>query len=46
METTANKVTPLFQVRDFSFSYPEEETKVICVLYCIYIGTVSNNLCA
>ena len=29
METTANKVTPLFRIRDFSFSYPEEEAKAL-----------------
>ena len=29
METTANKVSPLFRVRDFSFSYPEEEAKAL-----------------
>ena len=29
METTANKVTPLFRIRDFSFSYPEEEGKAL-----------------
>lgn len=29
METTAKRMTPLFQIRDFSFSYPEEETKAL-----------------
>ncbi|MBR5533972.1 MAG: ATP-binding cassette domain-containing protein, partial [Ruminiclostridium sp.] len=29
METTAKRITPLFRIRDFSFSYPEEETKAL-----------------
>ena len=29
METTAKRMTPVFQIQDFSFSYPEEETKAL-----------------
>ena len=29
METTAKRMNPLFQIRDFSFSYPEEEAKAL-----------------